>query len=154
MLMEPLRALAHIPKIIIVQAHQVDAQPSRYLLDEQKRMQVAQPMDGGSEYFYDHIPPALNPLRRHSDAIFVNSVLRVDLPSTHAHTLPLGSEFIEALCDVLRYDGRKLEIMKLLARATRMMSYGPHTPVEYCHPNKDLRYPSVFSVLTKDFYFY
>ncbi|KAF6017464.1 hypothetical protein EB796_024233 [Bugula neritina] len=98
-------------------------------------------MDGGSEYFYDHIPPALNPLRRHSDAIFVNSVLR-------------GSEFIEALCDVLRYDGRKLEIMKLLARATRMMSYGPHTPVEYCHPNKDLRYPSVFSVLTKDFYFY
>ncbi|XP_067934972.1 caspase-3-like isoform X2 [Watersipora subatra] len=61
---------------------------------------------------------------------------------------PNGSRFIQAFAEVLRIDGRRLGVTKMLTRAMRLMSYTPGTTM----PNKSLPSPVVISQLTSEFY--
>lgn len=62
---------------------------------------------------------------------------------------PHGSKFMQALSHVMRKDGRRLEVMKLLATTAHIMSFTPGTRDH----DKFQRRPCVTSQLTKEFYF-
>ena len=62
---------------------------------------------------------------------------------------PEGSRFIQAFCEVMKRDGRRVEATMIFAIATRLMSYTPGTSM----PDKSLPHPCVISQLKKGLYF-
>ncbi|KAF6017465.1 hypothetical protein EB796_024234 [Bugula neritina] len=63
-------------------------------------------------------------------------------------------DFMDALTTILLRDGKKLDILTLLARTHRMMRYGLGAIPATCQIQQSLPFPRVISTLTSTYYFF
>lgn len=64
-----------------------------------------------------------------------------------------GSWFVQAFYEVFMRDGRRLELVQLLTRVNRMVSYEYHSQSADADKDKKKQSPCIMSMLTKSFYF-
>ncbi|XP_067951589.1 caspase-7-like isoform X2 [Watersipora subatra] len=127
------------PKIILIQACQGDN------------------YDEGRRYTADAFPPGCAPAALRPKANLEAADILYSCCSTSGfpafRDIAQRSWFIQAVCEVLREDGRRLNLVNILTRVNRIVSYCFQTTSAHPTFPRGKQSPYFFSTLTKDIYF-
>jgi len=128
------KSLVGKPKIFVVQACRGDK------------------LDDGSTYKQDALPTSQKQYRisKESDFLVAYSVV----PGHYSwRNVQKGSWFMQAFCQVMLRDGRRLELVELLTRVNRMVSYTFQSNASIMSMTDKKQSPCITSMLTKRLYF-
>ncbi|XP_067928115.1 caspase-7-like [Watersipora subatra] len=114
-------------------------------------------LDRGARYQADALPPKeqrVPPkeyfISKESDFLLAYSVV----PGYYSwRNCANGSWFIQAFCEVMKRDGRRLELVQMLTRVNRMVSYTFKSNASSEHMTNKKQSPCITSMLTKALYF-